>query len=88
MSEYTPTKICSCETYGKTLYWDIVGAVNAKQPKTKQTDWGCWVWLMSKEKMLEFLSQKKYEFIEKETLNIIKNLPDTNNYLLVAKEIY
>ena len=88
MTEYTPTVICYCETYARTLYWDIVGAVMNKQPNTKRTDWGCFVWKMDKAKMIELLSQEKYNFIKSDTLSIVKELPDTEDYLLVAKEIY
>jgi len=88
MTEYTPTVICFCETHARTLYWDIVREVMDKKPNTKQTDWGCCAWKMSKAKLVELLSQEKYNFIKSDTLSIVKGLPDTEDYLLVAKEIY
>jgi len=82
-----PEKICLC---GRSFYqdgglWrDIYNAVNANRPNTQQWDWGCWVWQMSKAEMVEFLIQEKYKDYTENALNMLKNLPDTEDYSLVA----
>jgi len=79
--------ICDCRTGydNRIIAGDILQAYLDKKPFTKQHDWGCWVWKRSKAEIVEFLSQEKYKnFGTEQALNIIRELPDTDDYLLVA----
>jgi len=92
---YSPDKIClcmktecECEVFGTfPLYWDIVGNVIHKKPNTKQTDWGSFVMKMSKADLIEMLNQETYKGKAEKLLNVAKELPDTEEYLLVALEL-
>ena len=93
---YSPDKICfclktdcECEVYGTSpLYWDIVGHVIDKKPNTKQTDWGSFVMKMSKADLIELLSREEYRGEADKLLSVAQQLPETEEYLLVALEIW
>jgi hypothetical protein len=94
---YDPELIYKCLGLKvRDLFWDIAKAAGTK-PNTKITHIGCYAWKMSKAEIVEFLNQEKYidscPWINKEderrdTLNLIKNLPNTEDYLLVGLECY
>jgi len=63
-SGYTPEPLCDLFFCNK-LYWDIVSAVNGQNPKTKQTDWGCFVIKFSKSELISYLDKDKYKKSDK-----------------------
>lgn len=79
---------CECSARGMKLYWDIVHEVGERKANTKQTDWGCFVIKLSQPDLVEWLSREKYKGEVDNMLSIAKGLPDTEEYLLVALELY
>ena len=66
-----------------TLFWHII-----QNERTKQSDWGCWVLKLSKEGIIDYLNQEKYNESNAASflLDIAKALEDNKEYLLVAFE--
>jgi hypothetical protein len=82
------------------MFGEVITKINSGEFEGKQRDWGSWGAKVNKKQIIEFVDEIYDEYLhqtnkplsgisETETdkfLNLVKNLKDTETYLLVAKE--